>query len=158
MSRNGAVRDRAGLRALWLATDWRDPQARRRFVRERMKALGGTPVGDLPPDHAARRHLDSGCWSRKHGPAHWGLLHRRALLPVADAAAELAWLKGEYAAGIGCEHCRAHWLNLVAVLPPEFERYFWWSWRVHDIVSEQIRKPPEYRMSFEDALAKWQMM
>jgi hypothetical protein len=73
--------------------------------------------------------------------AIWGLLHRRALQPVADAAGELKWLRETYRAYIPCGECKAEFDLFLKSNPPDFGDYFGWTVALHNHVSAKLGKP-----------------
>jgi hypothetical protein len=75
-----------------------------------------------------------------HLSAMWGELHRRALSPVADPAAELQWLD-DFVKRLPCGECKTHWRKITGAHPPDFSDYFEWGVARHNDVNRLLGKP-----------------
>lgn len=100
---------------------------------------------------AAVRRKEATDRMKIEGPKLWEELHRRALQPVADEAAERLWLEA-YTHRLPCGSCRTDFRKLLISQPPIFAAYFHWSVDIHNAINAQLGKPA---MTHEHALRLW---
>lgn len=77
--------------------------------------------------------------------ARWRSLHQRSYLPVADKAAELAWIRGLARGmdGATCD-CASHWAKYFDAHPPTIDtpaEYETWAVAAHNVVNVRLKKP-----------------
>ena len=75
----------------------------------------------------------------------WKALH--TLEPTPDAYQQ--WLRTSVPS---CGDCRAHWKQITTENPPDYDNWFSWTVKVHNLVNERIGKPV---MNLGDAKKKW---
>lgn len=114
------------------------------------------PVVKIAPPVEAEKKACSGCTNgttatnRSWGPNMWAEFHGRAEKYRGDEQAERAWLE-QWFRKIPCDHCRAHYVEIVKDLQPVFstaDAFFAWTVEVHNQVNSLLGKP---RFSVDEA-------
>lgn len=115
----------------------------RRVIREVNGVVVYDSLKDGPEPPRPQSHEKQ--FMQNLGPKLWKRLHLRAL--NFHGHEDFDWL-AEFSSGIPCSVCRGAWLGLVFKNPPDFENFFEWTVKLHNLVNVKLGKP---EVSFEEA-------
>jgi|SRR5579885_2196131 len=95
------------------------------------------------------------------GPSAWTMIHTLSSTATTKEKRRLyvEWLNN-LTITIPCEKCRLHFIENIKNLPVEpYSKsnvsLFYHSWKLHDIVNEQLNKPKKQRLTYEEAFEKY---